>query len=299
MTVFEITQPGPHSFIQDAGRFGFRSFAIPQSGCLDPQLQTVANYLAGRVPSNPVIEIIGGRFMGRCVASISVGVAGVDMRCLVNGEKANTLQTLALNVGDELIIESRLAYLAFGGELEALHHFNSFSSYPLAKLGTPLLKKRRRISVNLPVPVSRTIAPDALPTVQHPMIIRLLEGPEWNWVKNKREAFEHMQWRISNQSNRIGIRLKGDALKMDYQEMTSVPTFPGTVQLPPDGQPIVLMNDGQTTGGYPRIGQVIKADLPRLARTMLGGTVQFKFVPMDEARYIFQHQQAFLQHALS
>jgi len=298
MEILEITQPGPHSTIQDGGRFGFRSFAIPQSGCLDPQLQTVANYLAGRPASDPVIEIIGGRFMGRCVASISMGVAGVDMRCLVNGERTETLQTISLNKGDELIIESRLAYLAFGGNLEALSHFGSFSSYPLAKLGTPLLKKRRRLSVNLPALVDRKILPDAIPTVQYPMIIRLLVGPEWSYVKETREACERMQWRISNQSNRIGIRLNGEALPMSFEEMVSVPTFPGTVQLPPDGQPIVLMNDGQTTGGYPRIGQVIKADLPRLARTMLGGTIRFKFVTIEEARYIFQHQQAFLQQGM-
>lgn len=294
MEILEVTQPGPHSTIQDGGRFGFRSFAIPQSGCLDPQLQSVANYLAGRPHGDPVIEIIGGRFSAKCLTPVAVGVAGVDMRCLVNEERVEPLQSLSLNKGDELVIESRLAYLAVGGSLEDIVHFGSFSTYLLAKLGRRLLKRRNRISVKSTVPVERKVTMDVLPSIQHPMVIRMLKGPEWEGVKIPAADFEHLQWRISVQSNRIGIRLNGEAVPMSFEEMVSVPTFPGTVQLPPDGQPIVLMNDGQTTGGYPRIGQVIKADLPRLARVMVGGTIRFKFVSIDEARYIHQHQQAFL-----
>jgi len=96
----------------------------------------------------------------------------------------------------------------------------------------------------------------------------------------------------------MGFRLEGEALEGKQTEMASVPTFPGTIQLTHEGLPIVLMNDGQTTGGYPRIGQVIKADLPRLARMILGGSLKFKFVEISEARYILNQKETFLKHAL-
>lgn len=296
MEILEITQVGALCSIQDSGRFGYRSFAIPQSGVLDAQMQLVANHLAGNAPDSPVLELIGGQFTAKCLTVVSVGISGIDTRVLVNGNQTNALETLQLRVNDMLEIQGPLAYLAISGELKADVHFQSYSSYALAGLGSSLFRKGDRIEGVLKETEVRRINRDLVPSRNPVEIIRICEGPEWETVQTT--GVEQLNWNISKQSNRMGIRLEGEKLSVKSKEMLPVPTFPGTIQLPPDGQPIVLMNDAQTTGGYPRIGQVIKADLARLARLMLGGTIRFKFVTIEEARYIFQRQHAFIRNEL-
>ena len=295
MEVLEILQSA-YSSIQDSGRFGFRSFAIPQSGCFDYQMHSTANYLVANKYDDPCIELIGGKLTARCLATFQIGVAGINVNVRVNNQLVDLLSTINLTAGDELEIQGSLAYISIAGSLIVKRHFESASTYPLAELGAPILKRGHKIEVVTNRINPRSIKHDQIPTEGKFEIIRLIEGPEWDFVSLNSVDFEKINWKISNQSNRIGIRLLGESLNISGKEMPSVPTFPGTIQLPPDGQPIILMNDAQTTGGYPRIGQVIKADLPRLARLMMGGTIRFKFVTIPEARYIFERQQSFIKH---
>ena len=109
------------------------------------------------------------------------------------------------------------------------------------------------------------------------MSIRVLRGPEYeSFTASAHEALWSDEWRVTPQSNRMGYRLAGTALTREAQsELLSHAVLPGTIQVPPSGQPIVLLADAQTTGGYPRIGAVIQADLWKLAQLRLNGSVRF------------------------
>jgi antagonist of KipI len=115
--------------------------------------------------------------------------------------------------------------------------------------------------------------------------IRILKGPEFGILENKsKKIFFEQEFKISNQSDRMGIRLIGQPLQLQVkEEMLSTAVTFGTVQLPPEGNPIILMADHQTTGGYPRIGQVISADFSKLAQIMPGKSIKFKEVSLEEA----------------
>ncbi|MCU0403750.1 MAG: biotin-dependent carboxyltransferase family protein, partial [Chitinophagaceae bacterium] len=115
--------------------------------------------------------------------------------------------------------------------------------------------------------------------------IRVLAGPEWDWLtEGSKNDILSKAYSITNQSNRMGYQLHGHVLaKSRHEELMSSGVLPGTIQLLPNGQPLVLMADCQTTGGYPRILQVIKADLPKLAQMGSGDEVCFQKVEMEEA----------------
>ncbi|MCP4457620.1 MAG: biotin-dependent carboxyltransferase family protein [Cytophagales bacterium] len=303
MEVLEIISPGIHSSIQDRGRFGQRGYAIPQSGCLDNESHFLANYLVGNAPDIAIVEIIGGRFEGKILGEAYLGIVCTKVNASVNGERIPTHETIRVFDTDLLKIEnSGLTYLAIDGGVEGQSHFGSSSTYPLAKLGGMdgnILKKGDRLSASVPNrPATKYLPEQVLLKSSGHQVIRILKGPEFERVKIKKSDFEKKIWKISTKSNRMGIRLEGSVVESIQTEMKSVPTFPGTIQLTNEGLPIVLMVDSQTTGGYPRIGQVIMADLPRLGRMILAGTIKFKFVDISEARYIQNQKETFLKHAL-
>lgn len=303
MEILEIIKPGIHSSIQDAGRFGQRSYAIPQSGCLDSRSQHLANYLVGNSSDDAVIEIIGGRFECEVLDDTCLGIVSTNVDVSVNGVRQLADKAVRIFENDVLKIEgSSLTYLAIDGGVQGQSHFGSVSTYPLAKLGGldgTLLKKGDRISGSaITEGEIKQLSEQVLPKLMRNQIIRILKGSEFDRLVIKNCDFEKRNWKIAPQSNRMGIRLEGEVLKTKQKDMIPVPTFPGTIQLTNDGLPIVLLNDAQTTGGYPRIGQVIKADLPRLARMILGGSIKFKFVDISEARYMLNQKEAFLKHAL-
>ncbi len=123
--------------------------------------------------------------------------------------------------------------------------------------------------------------------------IRALPGPEYHeFSREAQQAFWRTAWKLSPQSNRMGYRLEGRQLKRDTsRELLSHGLVPGVVQVPPNGQPIVLMADAQTTGGYPRIACIIEADLYHLAQIRLGEPIHFIHCTLPEAMQARQHQQ--------
>ncbi len=303
MEVLEIITPGIHASIQDCGRLGQRGYAIPQSGCLDTESHRLANYLLGNEPDLAVIEIFGGRFEGKILCDTYLGIVGTNAKASINGDKISMYETIKIFENDFLKIESsELIYLAIDGGVQGQMHFGSISTYPLAKLGGldgSLLKKGDRLSTSAHSKSEIKHLPEqVIPKFSRNQLIRILKGPGFERTKIKDSDFEERNWKISTKSNRMGIRLDGQVFETTHPEIRSVPTFCGTIQLTNEGLPIVLMNDAQTTGGYPRIGQVIRADLPRLARMILGGTIKFKFVDISEARYILNQKETFLKHAL-
>jgi len=129
-----------------------------------------------------------------------------------------------------------------------------------------------------------------------PTLLRVLQGPEHEqFTAAARALLASENWRITPQSNRMGSRLAGGELaRRRAGDMLSAGVIPGTIQVPPSGQPIILMGDAQTTGGYPRIGVVIRADLWKLAQAPLGGLLRLQIVDEATARAAWAQQQAYL-----
>ncbi|MEP1096716.1 MAG: biotin-dependent carboxyltransferase family protein [Cyclobacteriaceae bacterium] len=270
------------STIQDEGRFGYRQYGIPQSGAMDVVAMHAANELVGNSPDSPVIETaIQGLTLEAAEDSI-VGLTGAEVSLTVNGNKTAMNTSIQLTKGDVLTISPPLtgvySYLGIGGDLVATEDFGSKSTYLLAGFGglsgQRLGKEDVLETKNAPSFKKKSIKKKANSQAEV-QTIRIMKGPEWSLLK---DLPERMIFKIDPSSNKMGIRLQGDPIGVDGKEIVSSAVIPGTIQVPSNGLPIVLMNDCQTTGGYPRMGKVIDADLGLLAQIPAGGKIRFALV---------------------
>lgn len=295
--------------VQDMGRKGFRRFGVPVGGCMDKQAARVANVLCGNPPEAAVLEIVlhGAKL---CTDKDQlVCFAGAGAAVYVNNVCVPTYRPVWLTAGSEIDFrihpEGCHMYMAVAGGFETPLVMGSRSQ--AAVLGMDRLKSGTCLPVGLPGEVSDTlarrivrepggVAPFGVQAPPQQEIVRFLRGPEWGWFT--KEATEHWRahsFRISAASNRMGFRLSGTPLFTEHPvHMLSTSVMPGTVQVTPDGTPLLLMADAQTTGGYPRIAQVIEADLAVCAQLRPGADLRFREVGMEEALEALLVQNRFI-----
>lgn len=290
----DVLQSGWQTTLQDGGRPGLCCYGIPQAGAMDKASFRWANLLAGNPPEFPVLEALfkGGTY--RFDAAVRVGVAGPGAAAYVNKRPIDISLPVFLSSGDTLRFESRrkgvYVYLAIQGEPELPKWLDSYSTYLPAKKGGfqgRSLKTGDRLSWKK-VPLETVLANLSDKAHLHPdftaqAFLRFLPGPEWPWLGPvAQNIFQSYPFRVSSQSDRMGIRLEGRLrLSLEFPEILSSATVPGTIQWPPGGKPIVLLHDGQTTGGYPRVGKVLDPDLDRLAQKRPGEHILFRMVPLE------------------
>ncbi|KAB8029027.1 biotin-dependent carboxyltransferase family protein [Fluviispira multicolorata] len=295
-----ILKASPLCSIQDLGRVGLRSIGITQGGAIDPFSFKIANKLVGNADNCPCIEITLGPVEIEFARDAWISLTGafyesyLDDKKIYNGWRVKVIsgQKLKLNYA----IKGMHCYLAIDGGIDVKqvlngcgtdlnNHFGGYRGRNLQrgdqlKLGKPhfLMKKR---GVLLP---------------QKNKFIRVLQGPDFfKFTKENCEKFWRQNWLITNQCNRMGYRLQGNSIEFNNKsEILSHATLPGLIQIPPNGQPIVLMSDAQTTGGYPRFGYIIKADLWKLAQTEINKTVQFYPSNFEEAHRALKKQEIYL-----
>ncbi|WP_436514607.1 biotin-dependent carboxyltransferase family protein [Ekhidna sp. To15] len=270
----KVIQTSPLTTIQDFGRFGYRRYGIPQSGAMDKDWMIAANQMVGNPDDFPVVEIAMMGMKLEALEASSIAAVGANIK--LNGEKK--AGGLTLEAGDILQIDAPdhvYAYLAIGGRITAKKDFGSVSTYPRAGFGG-LCGKALLVGDVLETDdsngeVKRITIPERN---DQDVAIQIMKGPEWELLK---ELPGSKSFKIHGSSNRMGIRLNGK-LASDYREIASSAVLPGTIQLPQNGQPIVLMNDCQTTGGYPRIGKVLDEDLGILSQVRSGERIAFKII---------------------
>lgn len=281
-----VLAPGLLTTVQDPGRTGWRHLGVGCAGALDGDAHVLANLLVGNGPDAATLEITltGPRLRFDHAACIAVCGATIDMRC--DGVPLPTARPILLPAGVTLALGScrrgARAYLAVAGGIDVLPVLGSRSTDLRGGFGG-FDGRALRAGDTLPIGVGfaqrvdtlRTAswwiddAPDAPPGAA----IRVLSGADATVPVH---ALYEASWNVANASDRQGLRLEGPALTpVGTGERVSSPVAPGTIQLPPDGQPIVLLADAQTHGGYPCIGHVIRADLPRLAQLRPGDTLRF------------------------
>lgn len=284
----EVIDGGLFTTIQDFGRRGFRAYGIPTSGAVDIRSYKLANWLVGNMEGSPVLELTlkGGRYKFKTGAVIAI--TGALMRPKINGKDVNMNCSLKVQEGDELgfdfVSRGCRTYLAIQGALEIQKVMGSFSTYTLGKFGgldgKALTKGDTLKWKSLRKKADRKEARrDQLPYFSSKVCVRVSKNLEWDWLKDSaKKNLVQSTFRVGSKSNRMGIRLEGNSIEIEKKQMISSPVIPGIIQLPPNGQPIILMQDGQTIGGYPRVAKVVDEDLWRLGQIKTGDQIQFKLI---------------------
>jgi biotin-dependent carboxylase-like uncharacterized protein len=277
---------------------------------MDPLALTLANLLVGNRAEEAALEVtaLGPELVFDEEATFAV--TGADLSVTLDGTRVDPGQAQRARAGQTLQFGARArgarAYLAVTGGLgRSARVFHGSAATDIgASLGGLEGRALRAGDVLMLGPQSpfqaRAVRGEWARWYQPPDVVRFIPEPGARLAEEARSGFEASTFRISSRSNRVGYRLEGPVLPSDSSGglQLSEPVAPGTIQLPPDGHPIVLMADRQTTGGYPRLGHVIRADVPKLAQRWLGDTVTFRAVTLEEARQALREQQAWLEEAV-
>ena len=293
----EVIKPGALSTFQDLGRNGYQQLGVPANGAMDERAHRLANALVGNIAANATLEItLMGPTLQFHVPAV-IAVCGADLDATLDGAPVPMARAEPVAAGAVLAFGKRRsglrAYLAVRGGFALLPVMGSCSTFVRGgyggAAGKPLRKGDRialRDGVAAPTAhADRPVFPaDVLVAPDQP--VRIVAGREWaRFSDAARHALVSEPFRIGAQSDRMGYRLEGTPLALAAPaEMLSESVAFGTIQVPPDGQPIVLMADRQTTGGYPKIAHVCAVDLPRLAQKMPGEAVRFVLVDLQEAQ---------------
>ncbi|WP_461518408.1 5-oxoprolinase subunit C family protein [Porticoccus sp.] len=292
---FVVERAGVMTLIQDAGRIGHHRLGLTTGGPADPFAFDWANRLCGNEPGTTALEITVGGLVLSCERSTRVAICGADMPMSINGEVMDAWRSYHVNAGDRISVgyarSGVRAYLAVVGGLAILPILGSTSTVVREALGG-LDGRKLEAGDLLPCGDSQEIDCLMVPAGYRPMyskrvLLRVVVGYQYDaFDAAQRQRFFSAEYQVSKQCDRMGYRLEGPTLDCGLPEMLSEGISLGAVQVPPDGQPIILMCDRQTIGGYPKLGSVISVDLAQLAQLSPGGTVSFTAITAAEARQI-------------
>ncbi|HJQ42994.1 MAG TPA: biotin-dependent carboxyltransferase family protein [Jatrophihabitantaceae bacterium] len=270
--MIEILDAGPLTTVQDGGRFGFAALGVPRSGAFALGEMRLANRLVGNDPGAAVLEVTFGGLAFRLRDAATVALTGAACAGLDWGEPVS----LAAGTVIRLARPERglRTYLAIRGGFAVPAQLGSRSTDTLSGLGPPPLRAGDRL------PVGTSAGEDVLGAVSgvasHAPVLNVVPGPRDDWFDDAIGALLGTEWTVRAESNRVGIRLDGPALRrIRTEELPSEPTLPGAIQVPPDGRPILFGPDAPTSGGYPVIGVVPRDELDIAAQLRPGDALTF------------------------
>jgi biotin-dependent carboxylase-like uncharacterized protein len=287
-----VIRPGAGVAVQDFGRRNFRALGVPLSGALDPVFLAAANVLAGAPDGAAGLEVL----LAAPELRVTEGAARIGLAGDISGEIAraeggreaiSSWRGLVLREGDILALKLGRgpAYLGFSGGLDLPEILGSRATFLRAGFGG-LEGRALRAGDVLRCGAAEGEAYAAPPYLHEPGPIRFIPGPQDDrFTAEALQKFVSTPWRVAADSDRMGLRLVGPRLAHSAKgaNIVSDGVTPGAIQVPGDGQPIVLRADGQTSGGYAKIGCAISADLPRLAHFFPGDALRFVAVDHEAA----------------
>lgn len=290
MSRLVVTNVGPATSVQDAGRFGAQRYGLTPSGAMDRLALATANALAGNPQLTAAIELgpFGATFTAQD-GPIRIAVAGASRSIRIDDRVLPLNQSATLMPGERLVLgaarEGVFSYLAIEGGVQGDAAFGSLAVNARAGLGSPVPRPLQS-GDHLDVRAATERAEHALPPLApSPDPIRVVLGPQDDEFGDAVKTFLDGTWTISATSDRMGYRLEGPVVRHRHgHNIVSDGTVNGSIQVPGNGQPIVLMPDRGTTGGYPKIATVIGADLDRFAQMPPGRPFRFQAVSVNEAR---------------
>lgn len=307
----EVVVPGIHTTVQDHGRFGYQDVGVPPSGPLDHISLRLANALVGNSPTAPALEmLLQGPTLKVMAESVRVALIGCNSGIEIRSGNARTVpagQSVRLVRDDVFRIgalrDSVCAYLAIEGGPDVPLVLGSASTYVRGAIGG---FQGRRLAARDSLPLKLgcvdirgeralrqplDLAPD--------QAIRVVPGPQADYFTDAAMAtFLSAEYTVSPQADRMGFRLAGPTLAhAKGYNIVSDGIVTGAIQVPGAGQPIILMVDHQTTGGYPKIATAISADIPVLGRRKPGRAIRFVAVDTHAAELLYREQEAALRLA--
>jgi antagonist of KipI len=307
----EVANGGLLTTVQDRGRFGHQADGVPVAGPMDALAHRCANMLVGNDANATAIEITIVGPVIRFTQDALIALGGAELGAALDAVPFPPWRAAGVRAGTTLSFRGAAtgchAYLAIAGGIDVPRVLGSRSTYlrggfggmegralragDVVRCDSPSPASARALRRLLDPAPSTTIArwsisPTVLGTAANTDPIRLIRGEhEPLLTEPSRERLFSEPFRVSTHSDRMGYRLSGTPLELRHPtELLSEGVTFGTVQLPPGGNPIILMADRQTTGGYPRIGEVASIDLPRLAQRRPGDLVRFQPIELDEAQ---------------
>ena len=304
--MIRVIQAGLYTNIQDLGRFGFQKFGVTSAGAMDTESHILANWLAGNPSETATIEmtLIGATF--EFIKDAVIGITGADFSPTLNATPINNYETITVKKGDILQFKNTKnacrCYLAVQGKWQLFPVMNSVATHTSSKIGGlngAILKKGDWITIeNKNINQTFKKVPQTLQiTYTKALTVRVTKGLEFNsFTKDSIDSFLKTSYQISPQSNRMGYRMIGDILQTKTNiSLISSGIITGTIQVPTNGQPIILLNDKQTVGGYPRIANIISHDLAFLAQQKPGDRIRFKLVSLEEAHKLIETRNKLIQ----
>ena len=289
-----IVRTAPLLTVQDRGRFGYRSSGVSPSGPLDPLALDVANALAGNSLDAAALEGCLGGATIRADRDITFSITGADVSATCNGKSVATYAPHSANAGDAVIIDrivrGAVWYLSVSGGIDTPSVLGSRATLVAAELGgvdgKPIKSGAQIRTGNAPAGSrARATVPDALRTPLDTDAIPLTRAPRSDALtESDWDAFYRTPFTVSRASSRIGYRLEGSRVASRLAaDLASEPACAGAMQLPPEGNPIVLLAEHPTIGGYPIVGVVPTYALGRFAQRAPGTMVRFSPMTIDEA----------------
>lgn len=312
----EVLHAGMFTTVQDLGRSHYQQYGVPVGGAMDKNALRMINMLVGNEENEAGLEItiMGPKLLIKKTTLLAIG--GADMEPLLNGECIPLWRPILAEEGSMLCLGKAKsgcrAYVTFAGGINIDRTMGSKSTYIRAALGGiegRMLKKGDYFQIGTGAEVASrfiqnlqeekrikkkwAICNNALPKYKKYPILRVITDFEYDqFTEESIKSFFSKEYKVSNYADRMGYRLDGDVLnRVEEIEILSSPVTFGTIQVPNGGQPIILMADRQTTGGYPRIGNVISVDLPLLAQLKPGDYVNFEKITMEEAAQLYIKQE--------
>lgn len=303
-----VETPGLFSTIQDRGRYGYQRYGIPPSGAMDEFAFQVANILVGNKRNAAGIEVTLAGFSAKFDGDFEIAVTGADLRATLNGQKMENWRSVYVKRGDLLKFEEARkgcrAYLCVSGGIDVPMIFGSRSTYRRINMGGYHGRKLQRgdalpvgeLSVFQMSPMK--VDSSIISSVYSLRKIRVILGPESKrFSKRDVERLLSSPYHVTTQSDRMGYRLKGPLLnsKKRSHDIISNGIVTGAIQVPANGQPIIMMVEHQTVGGYAKIATVISADIPLLAQMKPGDEIHFERTTLEKAQKSYKQMQDILE----
>ncbi|WP_026575855.1 biotin-dependent carboxyltransferase family protein [Bacillus sp. UNC438CL73TsuS30] len=306
MTV-KVLHPGLLTTIQDLGRHGSQKYGVIVSGTMDSYSLRAANLLVGNKENEGALEITLFGTSLLFEEDRVIAITGGDLQAVIDGEKAATWRPVLVRKGSVLQFKSAIngcrAYVSFAGGIAVPEVMGSKSTYLRAGIGGfkgralqkedildfgemtnrshSIKTKLKKLECNPSWSINYT----KLVNLQQKQTIRVIRGTEFDLFEEKTKTSVFQEpFKLTTQADRMGYRIEGPKLSLikKFELLSEGVTF-GTIQVPPNGNPIVLMADRQTTGGYPKIGQIISADLPSMGQLQPNAVIHFKEISHEEA----------------
>jgi antagonist of KipI len=322
--MIKIIKPGLLTTIQDLGRYGFQKFGVIVSGVMDCLSYRIANLLVGNEENAPTLEITMVGPVIEFESNALISICGGDLSPSIDGKFVPLWRPVFVKKGSQLRFgpckSGCRSYLAVAGGFDVPRVMGSASTYlragiggfkgrPLKagdelKLSPPNHRSARMIhyfSARLEdrkfVGTKWSVSAEFIPISNQTPFIRVIKGRQYPlFSKESQKNFFREPFEITTQSDRMGYRLKGPVLSLvSAEEMISEAVNFGTIQVPPDGNPIVLLADRQTTGGYPKIGQVATVDLPYIAQLKPSDKIKFVEISHEEAQILYLEREREIQ----